>query len=159
MTRNEAFEGKGSSFTIEDAVLFYARLTVDTMDNYEGKERFKVTLQVTPELGAKMEEGGFNTKQDDEGNYYIDAFKNRVIGKKEEERVIQKPPKVVFEDGTLWDIEEHGSIGNGTVADVEVFAKYVKVGKNWHLPMYLNKVIIKDFVPYEGEKKSNKDIF
>jgi len=158
MTKNEAFEGKGMKFTMFAAPIMFAKITEENMDDYEGKLRFKVTIVVDSEMGPKMEENGFNVKQDDDGNYLVDAYKLRITGKGDDMKT-NGPPDVVFADGTKWDYKEHGGIGNGTIADVEVFAKYVKVGKEWRLPLYLNKIILVDFVAYNPEKTDAKSLF
>lgn len=155
MERNPKFEGKGVSVELKGVKLFYAKLTPDNVDNYEGKLRYKVTVLLDKALGQKFEDAGMNVKTTEDGDKIIDCFSN-VKYKDGNER---KPPIVVFEDGRVYDPAVDGFIGNETVANVDVIIKYVKVGKNYHLPLYLNKVTIIDFIPYGAPKEDVEDIF
>ena len=161
--KNPMFESK-TKFTISNVPIFYAKIFEDHYDDYEGKLRYKLTMQLDPALAGRMESSGFNIKFSDEGGAYLDAFRNH----KTKDGKVLPPPKVVFEDGSTYDKEVHGFIGNGTVCDLEVSAQYYtmkqKQGKQMvdvtYLPCYLDKVIIKEFVPYESESAGNAaDIF
>lgn len=156
MNRNPKFEGNGVRFDIPNAELFYAKVTPDNLDEYEGKKRYKVTLRFDKELMEKFEDAGMNVKETEDGDKVIDTFRNYEYAKSKE---LLPPPVLVFADGTKYDPSEHGLIGNGTKATVSVSSKYIKVGKNWYLPLYLDKITFTDFVSYGGEKASVEDLF
>jgi len=155
MTRNPRFEEK-CKFTVEHVRIFYPKITESYMDDYEGKLRYKLTMEINKDLAAKMEEAGFNVKYDENGQAFLDAIRNHKLKSGE----TMPPPQVVFEDGTVWNPEVHGFLGNETLCDVVVSAKYTKVGKEWRLPCYLDKIIIKELVAYEGASApSASDVF
>jgi len=64
------------------------------------------------------------------------------------------PPKVVWEDGTAFDTEVDGIIGNGTVADIE-YEVYPTAFVNG---TRLRKVTIKEFVPYISDAEVNDEV-
>jgi len=147
MTRNPNFEVR-TKYVMSNVTLFYPKVFRDHLDEYEGKERYKVTLALEPEKAAKMEDQGFNIKYDEDNNAFVDAFRNKMIKKNTKE---MPPPIIKFADGTPYDVDVHGFIGNGTVADVHVNSVYTKVGKEVYLPMYLDEIHIIELVPYGGD--------
>lgn len=153
---NPKFESK-CKFVIENVPVYYAMLFEDFRDNYEGKETYKITALLPDGLADKMEASGFNIKEDDEGHKFLDCKRNCKLKSGKE----MPPPIIVWDDGSKFDRDEAGSIGNGTVCDLHVTAQYTKVGKVTHLPCYLDKVVIKEFVPYDGGGAAEKadDIF
>ena len=60
MNRNPKFEGNGVRFDIHNAELFYAKVTPDNLDEYEGKKRYKVTLRFDKDLMDKLEDMELN---------------------------------------------------------------------------------------------------
>ena len=155
MTRNPRFEEK-CKFTISDVPVFYARVTENNYDDYEGKKRYKMTLNIPEDLAKKMEDSGFNVKHDENGEYFVDTYRN--INLKSGD--VMPPPPIRFEDGTPYDPTKDGLIGNETVCSVECSAKYTKVGKVWRLPLCLESIVIKELVPYEAAQAQDaREIF
>lgn len=101
-----------------------------------------------PELASRLSAAGIAVKEDRDGDTVIKI--KRKTHKKSGEPA--KPPVVVFEDGS--PVEE--LIGNGSTVVVDFlvydWSSFGKSGKG----TYLNKVTVKDFIPY-GEEKPTLD--
>jgi hypothetical protein len=104
---------------------------------------WKVDLILTKEQAEKMKAVGFNVKQDSEGEWYLRAKKKT----KTKSGTPLEPPRVVSRDGSTPFTER---IGNGSILNVNIFAKYLEVNGKTHLPAYLNEVQVVEHVPYSG---------
>lgn len=151
MEKNERFV-EGTSFWIKNVTLFYAQVFEHNPDDYEGKIRWKITAVLEPELADKMLNAGFDVRQDDEGNRLLVCYRNKDLKNKK----VNDPPVVKGPDGKIMD----GSvlIGNGSVGDLLVWAKYVTVKKETFLPPYLNEVRVTELIPYGDVAESADDI-
>ena len=64
------------------------------------------------------------------------------------------PPKVVKADGTTWDFDEDGAIGNGST--VEVILSVYDTSRKSIVGTRLEKVKVLEHVPYEPEEEEEE---
>lgn len=156
---------EGLEFVWSDVQIYYAQIFEDNFDTYEGKQRYVLKVLVPEEKVESMAAAGFNVRNFEgenipdelEGRMYIEAYKYKVTLRGRE----QEPPTcgILDENGDKIIYDGKG-IGNGSTANINVFAKYVKVGGAIRLPLYLNGVLITELVPYSGGgKRSLDDMF
>jgi hypothetical protein len=104
---------------------------------------WKVDAVLTQEMADEMKKVGFKVRQDNDGDWIL-RCKKKTHTKK------GKPmdaPKVVGRDGKTAFTE---NIGNGSIMNIRIFAKYVEVNGNTYLPARLNAAQVVTHVPYEG---------
>jgi hypothetical protein len=136
----EAFV-KGAAFTIEDRPVKWAMVLPEHPDTkYE--HRWKVDVVLDEAWKENLQKAGFNIYQDGDGDWIL-----RVIKKvKTRAGKTQAPPTVVAKDGTPVTVP----VGNGSVCDTRVYAKYNTVAGKTFLNAYLNKLTVNEHVLYEG---------
>ena len=133
---------EGNDFVMENVKVKWARVQADNPDT-KYDPCWKVDIILTPEWKEHLEESGFKVHQDLDGDWIL-RLKKKVktrLGKS------QQPPKVVGRDGRTPFEDE---IGNGSVCNVVVFAKYQPVAGTNHLAAYLDGLQVVDLVPYGG---------
>jgi len=139
-TRREEFIN-GMSFTLESLEVIWCKLV--TPDEFEGKKRWKLTAILPDALADSMEKAGMNVKvtKEDVPRRCIDSYRNCVTRKGKTLSMI----KVMDESGAEID---GAIVGNGSVCDLNVSARYCTVGGKEHCPLRLDSVIVKKLVPY-----------
>jgi hypothetical protein len=111
---------------------------------------WKIDAILTKDQADRMKAVGFNVKQDKEGDWFI-RCKKKVQTKSGSP---MEPPRVVGRDGATPFTEE---VGNGSIVNIKVFAKYKEVNGQTHLPAYLNAVQVLEHVPYNSSGFGNVD--
>ena len=130
----------GAEFTLNNVKCKWANLiTPDT--RYEHK--WKIDLILTKKLAESLKSVGFNVKTDKDGDQYL-----RVVKKtRTKSGTPMEAPRVVALDGSTPVTER---IGNGSVVNIKIYAKYIEVSGQTHLPAYINAVQVVELEPYTG---------
>ena len=131
---------EGDEFTLSNVKCKWAALiTPDT--RYEHK--WKIDLILTKKLAESLKSVCFNVRTDKEGDQILRVIKKtRTKG-----GTPMEAPRVVGLDGITPFAER---IGNGSTVNIKVYAKYIEVSGQTHLPAYINAVQVVDLVPYKG---------
>ena len=131
----------GASFTMKDRPVKWAMVLPDHPDTkYE--HRWKVDIVLDEAWKNNLQKAGFNVYQDGDGDWIL-----RVIKKvKTRAGKTQSPPTLISEEGEPVTT----AIGNGSICDIRVYAKYNTVAGKTFLNAYLNKVTVKEHLVYEG---------
>jgi len=124
------------------------------LDEYEGNKFWKVSfypkdadeLQKIKDTGLKLK-----IREDDGGKFVI--FKRPETKQFKTDLVTFEAPKVINPDGSEFDAEAQGQIGNGTKATVKVEIFDAGQRKGHRLEM----VRIDELVKYEKPEAENKD--
>lgn len=136
-------------FDLDNVEIYYAFLfKPDT--KYESC--WKATIILPDSLALEMKNLGFNVRDKKFG----DETKQVIVAKRKthtREGKAMYPPKVVDagtadSDPQYWD--ENVGIGNGSVCNLKVAARYVDVGGKTRLPLYLNSVQVVEHKPYDS---------
>lgn len=153
-TRDARFDGpKLFEFTLPKVECAYLYLfTPDTAFN---DSKWKVTMFLSDAVAAKLQKVGFNvktwgTKEGKEPSKY-DGRQYLVASRKThtKEGKTMYPPKVYEADGrTYWDKDV--AIGNGSICNVVVAAKYMEIKGETILPCYLNHIQIEVHEEYNS---------
>jgi hypothetical protein len=104
---------------------------------------WKIDIVLTKEQADKMKSAGFKVRQDTDGDWILRA-KKKVRTKSGQP---MSAPTVVGRDGVTPFTE---NVGNGSICNVNIFAKYIEVSGQTYLPAYLNEVQVVEHVPYGG---------
>jgi hypothetical protein len=104
---------------------------------------WKVDAVLSPDQAEKMKAVGFRIRQDADGDWVL-RCKKKCRTKSGQP---MEAPRVVGRDGVTPFTE---NIGNGSVMNINVFAKYIEVAGKTHLPAYLNEAQVVEHVPYTG---------
>lgn len=130
----------GDEFTLTNVLCKWANLiTPDT--RYEHK--WKIDIILTKKLAASLKSVGFNVRTDKDGDEIL-----RVIKKtRTKAGSPMEAPRVVGLDGNTPFTER---VGNGSKVNIKIYAKYIEVSGETHLPAYINAVQVVDLVPYKG---------
>lgn len=131
---------EGDEFTLTNVKCKWAALiTPDT--RYEHK--WKIDVILTKKLSESLKSVGFNVRTDKDGDEILRVIKKtRTKGGSPMEA-----PRVVGLDGITPFAER---IGNGSTVNIKIYAKYIEVSGQTHLPAYINAVQVVDLVPYKG---------
>lgn len=137
--RCAAFDN-GKTFTIPAVKVQWLHLAeVDTAFN---KRQWSLNVILSPKQAEEFKEVGFNVKVNKDGDSYIQPYKKETTS-----AGLQKPPRVKMKDeGT-----SVGDIGNGSVLNVEVYAKYMTINNTEMLVCYLNGVEVVELVEYKSD--------
>jgi hypothetical protein len=132
---------------VEGAVLPLSNVKVKWAALQEPDTKFepcwKIDIIITEEQANNLKAVGFKCRQDSDGDWILRA-KKKVRTKSGK---AQRAPLVVGRDGRTPITD---NVGNGSLCNVNVYAKYVEVAGVTHLPCYLNEVQVIDLVPYSG---------
>ena len=113
---------------------------------------WKATLVLPDEMAESMRKVGFNVRTKE----FDGELKNIIVAKRKTHTRDGKamyPPKV-YDAGTegsdpqAWPKDV--AIGNGSICNFIVAARYVEVGGKTRLPLYLNQVQVVEHVAYAG---------
>lgn len=131
---------EGSEFTLRNVKCKWASLiTPDT--RYEHK--WKVDIILTKKLAESLKSVGFNVRTDKDGDQIL-----RVIKKtRTKAGAPMEAPRVVARDGSTPFTER---LGNGSTININIYAKYIEVSGETHLPAYINAVQVVELEPYKG---------
>lgn len=119
-------------------------------DTQFGKSQWEITCRLPEPLAKEMLEVGFNVKKKSDhknfvaGNedyYFIVAYRKTQTSK----GVALTPPKIFERDGQTLNT---GLIGNGSVMNVKISAKYCEVSGEMKLPCRLISAQIVTLVPF-----------
>ena len=143
MTVEESKQDKrfiaGDNITLRNVKVRWAHLqTPDTMY----KPMFSVECILEPADAAVLTELGMNVKDSEDGPFIkAKTYVTTQAGKKNRPpRIVGKNPKEPFTD----------EVGNNSVCNVIIWAKYRKVKGEIHLPAYLDAVQVIEHVEYTG---------
>lgn len=132
----------GETFVIKNRPVKWAKVDPEFPDTkYE--PCWKVDIVLDEEWKDNLTKSGFNIHQDTDGDWVL-RCKRKVKTMKGK---TQTPPRVVGLDGRTPFTE---AIGNGSICNIEVFAKYNEVAGKTHLTSYLNAIQVANHVPYGG---------
>ena len=122
-------------FTLKGVLLQWAKHLTEPDTEFDPVGKYKVNCIVDEDIAREMKEIGFNVKKNKDDEYFVVPTRKPDLGL----------PPVENVRGEAVDARK---IGNGTIADVEVKAKYYpKLGR---LSIYIEKITIIDLVEYEG---------
>ena len=128
---------KGVEFPLNNVKVIWADIMADSPDTkYEACWKLDAVLEKG--MAKSMEAAGFGVKEKD-GEFTL-TIKKKCRTKAGKE---QAPPSVVGRDGRTPFTED---VGNGSVCNVIVFAKYNEVKGITYLTPYLNGVQVVDHV-------------
>lgn len=129
-------DGAYHAFPLKNVILQHPHLDVpDT--KFDAVGAFKVNAILSEDVANDMAAVGFNVKTNDDGQKFVVAKRKPDLG----------APPVVDEEG---EPVNAATIGNGTIADLDVSTKYWNVGSRPSQALYLTKVTITDHVVYDG---------
>jgi len=117
-----------------------------------GKSQWCVDVRLPEDMAKSLKEVGFNVKytgdkkkfkEGDELYYFLKCYRKTMTGKGPLD-----PPKVLDAmaqpmDGKL--------VGNGSTCNVKIWAKYITVNEEVHLPARLTKIQVVELVEYSGD--------
>ena len=133
---------KGDEFTIQRCKVKWAMVQADRPDTkYE--HCWKCNIILDEEWKDNLLKSGFKVHQDKDGDWVL-VVKRKC---KTRDGKTQSPPKVVGIDGRT-KVED--AVGNGSLCNIIVYAKYQTVNSKTTLQAYLNAIQVLDLVPYEG---------
>lgn len=139
--KEKFMSGEKIRHTLKDVILEHPHLDrPDTRFDEDGP--YKVNAIISDSMAKDMKEIGFNVKMKEDGQHYVICKRKQGLG---------RPPVVNSEGMAL----EPASIGNGSLADVDVTTYPVTVGGKTHLPLYLDAVTVTDFVEYGGGERES----
>jgi hypothetical protein len=126
------------------------------IDIHLDKDQFKALVQTGAKQAPKKDKDTGLPREDEEGRLTFTFRRLHCIPKAAK---AGGPPVVKFADGTVFDPESHGLIGNGTVATlmlrVEKFpGRDPKGNKVEAVRTTLQEITIDELVPYESEGES-----
>lgn len=127
--------GEKVRHTLKDVVLEHPHLDrPDTRFDEDGP--YKVNAIISDDMAKDMLEIGFNVKKKDSGEHFVVCKRKQGLGR----------PPVAGPSGAI----EPATVGNGSMANLDVTTYKVTVGGKVHLPLYLDAVNITDYVEYTG---------
>lgn len=130
-------DGQYHNFPLKNVILQYPHLA-EPDTKFDAVGAFKVNCIIADDVASDMEHCGFNVKENDDGQKYVVVKRKPNLG----------APTVVDTNG---DDVDARSIGNGSIADVEVSTKYWDVGSRPSQSLYIQKITITDLVTYESQ--------
>lgn len=146
-TKYVVFEGP-----VEWAQVFESNRDMgDFHDAYDGQYSLNMILD-SDNLDKFIECGAImKPKKNENGETFV-KFRRKHIDRFPES---SGPPRVLKNDGTKWDIEEDGLLGNGTVCKVKVSFFQSKAGVGHRL----ETIVVKDHVVFESSGDRDSDMF
>ena len=129
---------------ILDGVATWAKIFPENVDEYNGVKKYSITLSMEDELADKFEGTGTRKvlKRGGDGKYQVKLTRPFAQPTFPE---LGGAPVVVDENGEPFK----QLIGNGSKVSVEITVYDTKMGKGTRL----DKVIVRDLVPYDGKEK------
>ena len=157
MNIREEFKDKGYKFPLNNMQVEWCYFVKP--DTYKGKSEWKCTIRLEEPLAMSMKDAGFNVKhtryknildhsegerpnwEEGKPEYFsiVATTKTNIKGKE------MKPPRVVDADNQPMD---GNKVGNGSVVNLWVFAKYWEVNGDIFLPLRLNEIQVVKLVEY-----------
>jgi len=148
MTKLAKYEA-GDTFILKGCKTKY-NYTIQPDTKYDSDGVWKTTVVLNDEDNKILREEGFNVRVDgDNDNVLTVKRKCRTAAGKE-----QDPPRVV--DGQKNPITE--MIGNGSVCNIQVYAKYNNPRNPDQVCAYLNAMQVTTLVPYSGGSGGDFDV-
>lgn len=144
----------GVEFILPGVPVEYAMVQEDRPDEYRGEKKWKIDCMLDDDRANKLKKAKFLIKYrlDENGRAsgapFLSVYRKCITQKGKE----LDPPSVTLEDGTLYT----DAIGNGSICDVYVYARENTDGSG-RVVSFLNKVIIKELIPYEGNDAQGID--
>lgn len=132
---------EGATFVLKSVPVKWAKVQEDNPDTMF-ERCWKLDAVLDKPLADSMIAAGFNVHEKD-GEYLL-SCKTKCATKAGKPN---KPPVVVGRDGKTPFTRE---IGNGSICNVKVYAKFTTVSGKTYLPAYLNAVQVVDHVEYNG---------
>jgi hypothetical protein len=129
--------GEYVGFPLRDVLLNWAGHLATPDTKFDAVGKYKVNCVLSNDIAEEMMEVGFNVKKDEDGQHYVVPTRKPDLG----------APRVVDTDGN--DIDPN-TVGNGSIATVDVKTKFMVINKKEHQPLYIEKVTITDLVSYDG---------
>lgn len=129
--------GKYVPFVMRGVLLQWARHLNEPDTEFDKVGKYKVNCIIDAEIAEEMRTVGFNVKKNKDDEEFVVPTRKPEHGK----------CPIVDSSGDAIDATK---IGNGTIADVHVKAKYYP--KLDSLAIYLEKVEVLDLVEYDGVK-------
>lgn len=143
--RVEAFV-EGQTFIIENVIVDWASVF---KPNTRFRPEWSVQIRVPGDTVQKFFDVGFRLKQQPDGSYTLRARRYCRLDNGDE----LAPPEVVDADNNPWS-ETRGLIGNGSLCNVMVRAKYTTYQGVEGLSCYLEGLQVINLVPYEAKGAS-----
>ena len=138
--------GEYVAFPLKDVLIYWTAHLSKPDTKFDPTGKYKVDCVNSDEMAAEMTEVGFNVKKNSDGQHYVRPTRKPELG----------PPIVVDLAG---DPVDPTTIGNGSIATVDVKTKFMVIGGAERMPIYIEKVIITDLVKYEGGSGTSVDPF
>ena len=149
---------EGRKFTLSNVKVEWAYLVKP--DKSFNKSIWKITGRLEEAMAMSMLDAGFNVKNTKDGNkfkagdaeyFFIECTKKTHTKEGKE----MTPPDVKDRDG---ETDVDGSrVGNGSVCNINIFARYTEVNGKTFLPAYLNAVQVLELVMYNPTGFQNVD--
>ena len=136
--RDEFIEG--DNFTLANVPVKWASLL---KPDTRFEPCYKVDLILTKDQAERMAAVGFKVRTDKDGDKVLRVKKKTMT----KSGTPMEAPSCVGPDGETIFTER---IGNGSVLNVSIFAKYIEVSGTTYLPAYLNGVQVVEHVAYKG---------
>ena len=136
--RDEFIEG--DNFTLANVPVKWASL--DKPDT-RFEPCYKADLILTKDQAERMAAVGFKIRTDKDGDKVLRVKKKTMT----KSGTPMEAPSVVGPDGETLFTQK---VGNGSILNVSIFAKYIEVSGVTYLPAYLNGVQVVSHVPYKG---------
>ena len=137
---------EGANFVLKDVPVKWAHvLEPDT----KFEHAWKIDAILDKDMADSMAAAGFGVKESDDGEFSL-TIKTKCKTKNGKDN---RAPKVVGRD--LAPFTE--PIGNGSVCNIKVWAKYIEVSGKTYLPAYLDGVQVVDHVAYDASGFENLD--
>ena len=130
----------GDNFTLANVPVKWASLL---KPDTRFEPCYKVDLILTKDQAERMAAVGFKIRTDKDGDKVLRVKKKTMT----KSGTPMEPPSCVGPDGETVFTER---VGNGSVLNVSIFAKYIEVSGTTYLPAYLNGVQVVNHVPYKG---------
>jgi len=142
---------KGTKLPLNNVQVEWCHL--DVPDTKFGKNQWQLVVRLPDKLATDMKECGFNVKhstkkkgykEGDEKYSYIIAYRKVKTAK----GIEMTPPKVFERDGATPYV---GKIGNGSIMNLKIAAKYLEINGEMMLPARLDTALqIVKLVPYSN---------
>lgn len=110
---------------------------------------YSVDVMLDADDSKELKGLGVNVRDSEDGPWIkVLTYVTTKAGKKNRQpRVVGLDPKVPFTE----------EIGNGSICNILMWSKYVKVDGEWKLPTYLEAVQVIEHVPYTAGESSGFD--
>lgn len=149
MTIRDEFKGKGLKFDLLGVPVEWCYF-VEPDGKFKNPPVWKCTARIEETKAKAMKEVGFNIKytpdldkykEGDDVYYFIEITTSTMINGKE-----MSPPLIYSHDGVTKI--DGALVGNGSVMNLKVFARYIEVNGKTFLPLRLNSGQVISLVEY-----------